>query len=56
MEIDELTVRQEEIKAAIRNMTAQLSILHGHEAEIQHWLKKLKEKQPVEDKEEVVVE
>lgn len=43
MNLEQLLSRAQEIEAAIVNMGAQLSALHGHKAETLHWIQRLQE-------------
>ncbi len=54
MNLEQILGRAQEIEVAIINMTAQLNALHGHKAEMAHWIQKLQS--PAPDANETQVE
>lgn len=54
MNLEQLLGRAQEIEVAIINMTAQLNALHGHKAEMSHWIQRLQS--PCADANETQVE
>jgi len=62
MNLEILLARTQEIEVAITNASAQLNALHGHKAETEHWIQKLRaevaedNQAPIECEGEIVLE